>query len=166
MIEYYISLLTSNSLKVFLLSMFPITELRFSIPYGYFVLNESIATVSIISIFGNILVGVLIIYIIGPIMNILIKIYPLSYIINKIFKRTKHKGKIINNLKMLGLIIFIGIPLPFTGVWTGSLASYLFGFSKIRSVVSVCLGVLISSFIIALICMFSNKLLSFLGFQV
>ena len=165
MIEYYISLFTSNSLKVFLLSMFPITELRFSIPYGYFVLNQSIVTVSIISIFGNILVGVLIIYIIGPIMNILIKINPLSYIIKKIFERTKHKGKIINNLKMLGLIIFIGIPLPFTGVWTGSLASYLFGFSKIRSVVSVCIGVLISSFIISIICMFSNELLSLLSFQ-
>ena len=47
-----------------------------------------------------------------------------------------------------GLIIFVGIPLPLTGVWTGSLASYLFGLSKSKSVFAIICGVLISSSIV------------------
>ena len=163
MIENIISLFLSNNLKIFILSMLPITELRFSIPYGYFFLNESILLSATISIIGNIIIGLLIIYIIAPIMNVLKKNKYFSIFIEKIFNKTMHKGQMINNLKMLGLIMFISIPLPLTGVWTGSLASYLFGFSKSRSTVAICVGVLISSLIISSICLFSKKLLFLLS---
>ena len=159
MIEYYIPLIDSDYIKIFLLSMLPIAELRFSIPYGYFVLNLLMIEVIVLSIIGNILVGLLIITIIGPVMQQLRKIHIFSFIIKKIFSRTIHKGKIINSLKILGLILFIGVPLPFTGVWTGSLASYLFGFDKFNSLVAICLGVILSSIIVSTICYFSKELL-------
>tara|TARA_A100000164_G_scaffold29969_1_gene23204 strand:+ start:373 stop:570 length:198 start_codon:yes stop_codon:yes gene_type:complete len=61
-------------------------------------------------------------------------------------------------LKFYGLILFVGIPLPLTGVWTGSLAAYLFGLSKKKSVLAICVGLLISSFIVTSISYFSIKL--------
>ena len=72
----------------------------------------------------------------------------LKKIINYILNRTKTKSKIINNYKMVGLILFIGIPLPLTGVWTGALASYLFSISKKRSMIGIIVGVLMSSIIV------------------
>ena len=73
-----------------------------------------------------------------------------------IFSKTKHRGKIINQKKFYGLIIFVGIPLPFTGVWTGALASYLFGLSQIKSSIAIIFGVIISSFIVTSISLFGN----------
>ena len=159
MIENYISLISSNELKVFILSMLPITELRFSIPYGYFVLEMSVFKTAILSIIGNILIGYLIIIAIGPIMNKVRKIYFLKRIIDRIFSITRKKGARIDKLKFIGLLLFVGIPMPFTGVWTGSLAAYLFGLNTFKSILSIIGGVLLSSSIITFICISSKELL-------
>jgi uncharacterized membrane protein len=54
--------------------------------------------------------------------------------------------------------MFVGIPLPLTGVWTGSLAAYLFGLSRKKSIIAITTGVLISSIIVTSISVFSIKL--------
>ena len=148
MVNFLDTLIISENVKIFILSMLPITELRFSIPYGILMYDISIINTVTLSIIGNILIGVLIIYIIGPSMNFLRKFSFIENIITSIFKRTRRKGDIVNRLKFFGLIIFVGIPLPLTGVWTGSLASYLFGLSKSKSVFAIICGVLLSSSIV------------------
>ena len=135
-------------LKVFILSMLPITELRFSIPYGINYYSLSPLYVVSISIIGNILIGIVVIYILGPFMNILKKIGVFRFMIEYIFNKTKIRGHIIDKRKFYGLIIFVGIPLPFTGVWTGALAAYLFNLSKQNSVIAITLGSLISATIV------------------
>jgi len=128
--------------------MIPITELRGSIPY--FILIEEVIwqKVLIISIIGNIIIGLLVLYIIAPIMFLLKRNHYFNRIINYILNRTESKSAIINNYKLMGLILFIGIPLPFTGVWTGALASYLFSISRKRSMIGIIIGVLVSSIIV------------------
>ena len=149
--------ITNLKLKVLILSALPITELRLSIPY--FILYEKIDmyTAVLFSIIGNILIGLIVFNIIGPIMykirnsNLLSK--PINYIIN----RTKTRSSLINNFKALGLMIFIGIPLPFTGVWTGSLAAYLFGVTRRRAMLAIILGVLMSATIVTLLTIVANE---------
>ena len=140
--------INNEFIEILIISMLPITELRFSIPY--FILKEQLLweKVFLISILGNIFIGLLIRYIIAPIMILMKKNKYLKKIINYILNRTKTKSKIINNYKMVGLILFIGIPLPLTGVWTGALASYLFSISKKRSMIGIIVGVLMSSIIV------------------
>tara|TARA_B110000438_G_C15738700_1_gene617487 strand:+ start:902 stop:1321 length:420 start_codon:yes stop_codon:yes gene_type:complete len=128
--------------------MLPIAELRLSIPYGIFSTDLPIYEIVLLSIMGNILIGVMIIYLIGPIMDFLKHNKFLKRFISYIFNKTRNRGKIIYRLQFFGLILFVGIPLPLTGVWTGSLASYLFGLSKKHSILAVCLGVSISSSIV------------------
>ena len=127
--------------------MLPITELRFSIPYFILVDNLMWQKVFIISVLGNILIGIVILYIIAPGMFIVKKYNYFKKIINYILIRTKTKSKIINNYKLFGLILFIGIPLPLTGVWTGALASYLFSIPRKKAIIGIVIGVLISSII-------------------
>ena len=140
--------INNEFIEILIISMLPITELRFSIPY--FILKEQLLweKVFFISILGNIFIGLLIRYIIAPIMILMKRNKYLKKIINYILNRTKTKSKIINNYKMVGLILFIGIPLPLTGVWTGALASYLFSISKKRSMIGIIVGVLMSSLIV------------------
>ena len=150
--------INNEFIEILIISMLPVTELRFSIPY--FILKEQLLweKVFFISILGNIFIGLLIRYIIAPIMILMKKNKYFKNIINYILNRTKTKSKIINNYKMLGLILFIGIPLPFTGVWTGALASYLFSISKRRSMIGIIAGVLISSIIVLCLTFISKEL--------
>jgi len=151
-------ILNNEHLKVLILSMLPITELRGSIPWGIKFYSLSVTEIVILSIIGNILIGILILYAIGPIMKYLSKNSSFKNILNYIFKRTKKKGKMIYLLKFYGLIMFVGIPFPLTGVWTGSLAAYLFGLSRKKSIIAITTGVLISSIIVTSISVFSIKL--------
>tara|TARA_Y100000816_G_C26061790_1_gene557612 strand:- start:391 stop:885 length:495 start_codon:yes stop_codon:yes gene_type:complete len=147
-------------IEILIISMLPITELRFSIPYFILVEELSWQKVFTISIIGNILIGVLIVTIIGPIMNFFKKNYYLSRIINYIINRTKNKSKMIEIYKFLGLVLFIGIPAPFTGVWTGSLAAYLLSFEKKKSYLGIIIGVMISATIVLIITLFVKELIS------
>ena len=162
------SLLSLNNLylQIVLISSFPITELRFSIPY--FILLKSVdwKIAFIYSVMGNILIGILVFFIIGPTMYYLKNYSLVSKPINYILSRTRTKSSIINNFKLLGLIIFIGIPLPFTGVWTGSLAGYLFSIPRRKVVVGIIIGVLISATIVTSITILGNEIwLSFVEGQ-
>ena len=151
-------ILNNEHIKVLILSMLPITELRGSIPWAIKFYSLSVAEIVMLSIIGNILIGILILYALGPIMEILSKNRMFKKLLTYIFKRTKKKGKMIYLLKFYGLILFVGIPMPLTGVWTGSLAAYLFGLSRKKSIIAITTGVLISSFIVTSISIFSIKL--------
>ena len=153
----YINIIDSEYIQLFIISMAPITELRFSIPYGILIKNLNIYNVVFVSVLGNIIIGILIIYIIAPTMEAVRKINYFDKIINFIFKRTLNKSKVIERIKFWGLVIFIGIPFPLTGVWTGSLASYLLRIPKKISITAIILGVLISSSIVTFISVLSIK---------
>lgn len=140
------------------MSMMPITELRASIPWAIKYYSMPIHEIILISLLGNILIGIIVLYALGPIMYFFSKINLFKRVLNYIFNRTRKKGKMIYLMKFYGLIIFVGIPFPLTGVWTGSLAAYLFGLSKKKSILAISFGLLISSFIVTTISYFSIKL--------
>ena len=135
-------------IRIFLYSMFPITELRVSIPYFILIEKLSWAKVSLFSILGNISIGILVRYIISPIMFFLRKNKHFNPFINYIINRTYSSSEKINRYKSVGLILFIGIPLPFTGVWTGALAAYLLSIPRTRSILGIVFGVIVSGVIV------------------
>ena len=154
------SILTLNNLyiKIILVSALPITELRFSIPYFILAQNIHWTTAFIFSVIGNILIGVVIIYIIAPIMIYLKQNIYLSRPINYILNRTRSRSMLINNFKLFGLIVFVGIPMPFTGVWTGALAAHLLSIGKKRAVLGIIAGVLISACIVTILTILGNEI--------
>ena len=97
------------------------------------------------------LIGIIVLYILPNIFNYLEKYYYIKKIISKIYNLTRQKGKIVDSLKYYGLIIYIAIPLPFTGVWTGALAAHLFGLSKKKSLIAVFMGALISGILVTIL---------------
>ena len=152
--------INNDLIEILIISMLPITELRFSIPYFILVEKLSWYKVFAVSIIGNILIGILIITILGPIMIFFKKNFYLRRIINYIINRTRNKSKTIEIYKFLGLILFVGIPAPFTGVWTGSLAAYLLSLEKKKSYLGIIIGVIISATIVLIITLFVKELLS------
>ena len=151
MIDYITLNLDNSIMIVFILSMIPIAEIRLSIPIGIIVYGLSWKIVLITSIFGNILIGVFVLYLLPDIFNLLKKNKFLNIMIDRIFDITRRKGIIIDRLKYYGLILYIGTPLPFTGVWTGALASHLFGLSKKKSIIAIFTGSIISGILVTVL---------------
>ncbi len=68
--------------------------------------------------------------------------------LNWLFERIRRRGKIINRYQRIGLALFVAIPLPVTGAWTGSLAAVLFGLRFKHAFLSILIGICIAGIII------------------
>ena len=142
---------------VFFLSMIPITELRASIPIGIEAYHLAIWKVWIIAVLGDFLPALFLLWVMPQLHDFFIK----SKVFGKMFgKKLKQAEKAFSGkyakYGALGLIIFVGIPLPFTGSWTGSLASFIFDIPFKKSWPLILAGVCMAATVVTLITMFAG----------
>lgn len=137
---------------VFLVAASPIIELRGAIPLAIAGFNFSVAKAFLISVIGNQL-AVLLIYGCG---DAWLKFTAarrgfLQKITDAVLARTRRRFN-DQHLKygLIGLVIFVGIPLPMTGAWTGALAAYLLGIRFRQAFIWVGLGVLLAGVVVTL----------------
>ena len=139
-------------LATFLLSMLLVFELRAAIPIAIANFDMALWQIFIVSVIGSFIPGIFIVYFLGPISNWFRKEKLFDRFFRWLFARTRAKfdrkyavwGK-------LALMLFVAIPLPGTGVWTGSLAAWLFNFNKKESLIYIGLGSLIAGVLVTLI---------------
>ena len=144
------------------MSAIPIIESRGSIPYGIIALELPWQNVAFVSVIANFLITLPVIYLIEPITNYLNRFSIFKRFFEWFFARSRRRGTIIDRLKILGLILFIGIPLPITGAWTGCVAAYLFGLSKKDTFIGAFFGVAMS---VAIITALTNAGVEFFGIE-
>lgn len=117
--------LIRNEVWVFMMAALPIIELRGAIPFALS-LGFSPLHAFLISVAGSLLPAPFIIFGIRPVFRLLSNLHPLlERFITGITHRTMAKGQRARRYGFIGLILLVGIPLPGTGVWTGSLAAVL-----------------------------------------
>jgi uncharacterized membrane protein len=68
-----------------------------------------------------------------------------------LFRRTRSKSAVIEKYEEIGLMLFVAIPLPVTGAWTGSLAAYLMGLNFWKSIFFIFLGVCIAAVVVSIL---------------
>lgn len=137
-------------LAIFLMSMMPIAELRVSIPLALTVYKLSLLSILFYAVLGAFVPAVFILYLIEPASEFLMKHSKFFHkFFTWLFKHTKIRfaGK-YERYGSVALIIFVAIPLPLFGVWTGALAAFLFQFPKKKAFFLILLGTVISSLII------------------
>jgi len=142
----------SQELIVLIIATLPIIELRGALPLAIHYFHLSYLKGLILSIIGNLLPILPILFLLRFILNLLIKIPFLKKFFDWLFERTQKKSKIIEKYEILGLIIFVGIPLPTTGAWTGALASFILGLKPILSFLAIALGVFLAALIVSIFC--------------
>lgn len=141
-----------KELIVFIISILPILELRGGL-IAASLLNVSPLTGYIVSIIGNTLPVPFILLFINKILDRMGKskikwMNKLSKWLDK--KARKHKDS-IEKYGYLGLTLFVGVPLPGTGAWTGCLAASVLNMDKKKSFISIMLGIIMASIIMMLI---------------
>ncbi len=147
-----ISIPFMKEIIVFLISLCPILELRGGlIAASLFDMNPVISY--IICIIGNILPIPFILWLINKILNRMrnSKGKRLKGIAKWLDKKVdKHKGQ-IEKFGYLGLVLFVGIPLPGTGAWTGCLIASVLEMDKKKSFLAALAGVFIASIIMMIL---------------
>lgn len=131
-------------LVTFIVSMIPIIELRGAIPIGVLTFHLSYFEAFIISFIGNILPVYFIVKFIRPIFDLLGKIKILKKIIDwateKASKKIAESDK-LQKATLLGVFLFVAVPLPGTGAWMGSLIANFLDLPAKKAVPVIVLGV-------------------------
>lgn len=133
---------------VLLISMLPIIELRGAIPVGILLFRLPWPEVVLVSIIGNMIPIPLILLFMEEFFILLSRWRAGKRFTDWLFARTRRKGKVVERYEAIGLTIFVGIPLPGTGGWTGAFAANIFGIKFWNSMLYVFLGVLIAAVIV------------------
>lgn len=129
-------------LLTMLVSMIPIIELRGGLPFGV-ALGLPYYLAFPAAVVGNLIPAPFIIVYIRRVFELMRKYLPrLNGLVDKLEKKAHLKGKKVRKYQYIGLWLFVAIPLPGTGAWTGSLAAAFLGMRLKKAMPAVVLGVL------------------------
>ena len=135
---------------VFIISMIPILELRGGLIVAK-LLEINLLKAIPLCIIGNIIPIPFILLFIRQIFKWLKKVPGISKIIMKIEERAMGKSDKIKQYEFWGLVLFVGIPLPGTGAWTGSLIAALLEVDIKKAVLAELLGIAIATIIMSFV---------------
>lgn len=147
-------------LAVIILAMLPTIEALGAITVGILVFGLNPAAVFALAFFFNTAVYF-------PIFGLLDKFYPRIRrisLIRRFVEGAHHKGhRQVEKYGYFGLTIFLALPIPFSGTWTGTLIAWLLGLDKKKAFVAVMVGVFVACLTALLLSLFAQEVLYALG---
>ena len=134
----------TNELWIILISASPFVELRGAIPFGI-ANGMGAAKVFFLAILGNTIPIVPLLVLLKWSVNKLEKMKGVGKILHWWFQKVEKRSKIVETYGFWGLVLFVAIPLPGSGVWSGSVAATLLEFKFARAFLAIFLGMLIAA---------------------
>jgi uncharacterized membrane protein len=134
------------------ITLIPTLELRASIPYGILRQDMHWWAVALVCVATNIVLGPLVYLFLDKIMAMLLRFQWLNRIYGLTVARTQRRiQKSVDRYGEMGVALFIGIPLPGTGSYSGALGAYLLGLGYRRFIVANIIGVLMAGTIVTVV---------------
>lgn len=143
-------------LAVMLIAMLPITELRLAIPFALTPstlggLGMAPAEAFLFAVIGNIIPVPILLKLLEPISLRLRRFSLWERFFDWLFERTRRKTETkFERYGLVALCMFVAIPLPFTGAWTGCVAASLFDVPLFKALTAIALGILVAGVLITL----------------
>lgn len=137
---------------VMFLGALPISELRGAIPVGLS-FGMPLSKVFWLSVLGNSIIVVPALFLFEPVSNKLRKFRIWSRFFDWLFERTRKKSESIQKYEALGLMLFVAVPLPMTGAWSGVIAASLFKIKFRYAFAAIITGVFVAGLIVCALCM-------------
>jgi uncharacterized membrane protein len=140
-------------LVAIILALSPVSEVRGAIPYVVITLHDSTvrAVGVVVSIASNMLVPI-IGYRVLDLLDRLVrsKFAPgtVKRTYDRLLKLGRKRALHLKKESYAALALFVGVPLPFTGAWTGTLVAYVLGLTRWKAIVAISVGVLMASIIV------------------
>ncbi|MGL4606392.1 MAG: COG2426 family protein [Eubacteriaceae bacterium] len=137
-----------NWLEILIVSAIPIVELRGAIPLGILAYQMPYLQAYLLGFVGSIIPAPFILLFIPAILKWMSKTKIFGKLGTWLINKGMKKSEKLTKYEFWGLFIFVAIPLPGTGVWTGCLAASLIGLDFKRSMISVSLGSMVAGGIV------------------
>lgn len=134
-------------IEVLVVSAMPLSELRGGIPLALY-LGYSPLESYVLAVLGNIIPVPFILLLLDKIKNIKIKFISKIYLATT--TRIEKQRSVIEKYGYVGLMLFVAVPLPITGAWTGSFLAFLLGLNKLKSFLAISVGVSLAGVIVTL----------------
>lgn len=137
----------------FIFALAPISELRGAIPFGYFSNQWPLWFCYLLAVFFNSLVAPLLFIFLDHLHPFFCRWKGYNQVVNRFLEKAREKIKTkVDKYGMWGILVFIAIPLPITGAYTGSAGAWILGLNRKKSFLAAFLGVAISGLIVSLLC--------------
>jgi uncharacterized membrane protein len=136
---------------VIILGALPISEVRGAIPLAFYY-GMPAAKAFWLAVLGNIIPIIPALFFLEPVSNRLRKFRVWAKFFDWIFERTRKKANSIQKYEALGLAIFVAIPLPLTGAWSGVIAASLFKIRFRYAFIAITAGVFVAGLIVVGLC--------------
>ncbi|MFA5069556.1 MAG: small multi-drug export protein [Candidatus Omnitrophota bacterium] len=130
----------------------PVLEVRGAIPVGL-LMGIDIKRVLLFSIIGNMIPVVPVLLLLKPVSGYMNRFKPFAGFFHWLFERARHRSRLMEKCEFLGLMLFVALPLPVTGAWTGCVAAGLFKMRFWHSFLAIFLGVCAASLIVSVLCL-------------
>ena len=161
MLEWFTGTIAGKFISTFFISMLPVVELRLGLPYGIALgLDYPLALTA--AVLGNMLPVPCIILFIRQIFAWMRRHMPkLDGGVAKRETKAHLKGESVQKYGPLGLLIFVAIPLPGTGAWTGALVAAMMEMRLKRAFPAIVIGVVIAGVIVSVVTYGAQAIFSF-----
>lgn len=157
--------MTALDYQIFFLSLLPVTELRATIPLAQS-LGLSPLRAFFLAVAGNLLPILPLLWGLEPLSRVLRYLPAVDRLFQKILARTRAKGQQVNKYGILGLFLFVAVPLPGTGAYTGAILAWLLGLHKLCSFFAIAGGVIFAGIIVSLVSMGVLKTFAYLEVEI
>lgn len=137
-------------LLVFFTSAVPVIEQRGAIPVGILGYGMDPYVVFFVSLLGSMIPFPFIYYFMKPVFRFIKAKTPMGKWAERLEKRTLSKSGQIVKYEFWGLLLFVGVPLPGTGIWTGTMAAVLLNMKMKHAFFSILGGAIMSALLITL----------------
>jgi len=141
--------LSYEELQIILLSAIPLTELRLTIPLAV-ALGISPLKSFFLACFGNFLPIIPLLLLLEPVSKLVAGLPLINKFFVKLLEKTRAKGQKVEKNGALGLLLFVAVPFPGTGVYSGAILAFLFGIRFWYSFLALTLGMLLAGVAVTL----------------
>ena len=148
--NFIAQLLKNNYFHVFLISMLPIVEIRGGMPAGI-ALGMDFWEAYPISVLGNMLPVPFLILFSKQVVSFLAKKQICGDFFGRLIRKADQKAKTLGKYELLGLFLFVAVPLPGTGAWTGSLIAAVLRMRLVPALLAILCGVLTAGLIMGVL---------------
>jgi len=151
--EGLISLGFSPEMVVIIISALPVAELRVALPVAINLFHLPWYYALLLAVAGSLLPVPLLLLFFDSLSRLLGRVRVMERGLNWLFERIRKRGTIIERYERIGLVLFVAIPLPVTGVWTGSIAAVLLGLRFRYAFIAISIGAFIAGAIVTALCL-------------
>jgi uncharacterized membrane protein len=153
MLERILSWGLSHEAATIIIAALPVVELRGALPMAINLFHMEWYKAFYLALVGNMLPVPILLLFLDALAGAVSRVPVGQRMVNRVFDQTRRRGTAIEKYERIGLTLFVAIPLPFTGAWTGSIAAFLLRLKFRYAFLSILAGVVIAGAIITSLCL-------------